>query len=70
LNSKHTTLLALNELLIKAFRHSAARLLNNDVLKQVFSVSVKYFIDYNALKNKVGKRASRELILKNKAFFN
>ncbi|MFD1603983.1 DUF5916 domain-containing protein [Flavobacterium artemisiae] len=41
----------------KDFRHNVAGLLNNDALKHIFSVSVKYFIDYNAVKNKVRKRA-------------
>ncbi|WP_369014385.1 DUF5916 domain-containing protein [Flavobacterium anhuiense] len=41
----------------KDFRHNVAGLLNNDALKHIFSVSVKYFIDYNAVKNKIRKRA-------------
>lgn len=41
----------------KDFKHNVTGLLNNDALKHVFSVSVKYFIDYNAVKNKVLKRA-------------
>lgn len=41
----------------KDFRHNVSGLLNNDALKHIFSISVKYFIDYNAVKNKVRKRA-------------
>nr|WP_294786538.1 DUF5916 domain-containing protein [uncultured Flavobacterium sp.] len=41
----------------KDFKHNVSGLLNNDALKHIFSVSVKYFIDYNAVKNKVRKRA-------------
>ncbi|PBI91536.1 hypothetical protein BSF41_11350 [Flavobacterium sp. ACN2] len=41
----------------KDYRHNVAGLLNNDALKHIFSISVKYFIDYNAVKNKVRKRA-------------
>ncbi|WP_035651703.1 DUF5916 domain-containing protein [Flavobacterium sp. ASV13] len=41
----------------KQFKDNVTALLNNDALKHVFSVSVKYFIDYNAVKNKIRKRA-------------
>ncbi|WP_426486322.1 DUF5916 domain-containing protein [Flavobacterium sp. 2] len=41
----------------KQFKDNVTALLNNDALKHVFSVSVKYFIDYNAVKNKLRKRA-------------
>ena len=41
----------------KEFKSNVAELLNNSALKHVFSVSVKYFIDYNAVKNKIRKRA-------------
>ncbi|WJS96459.1 DUF5916 domain-containing protein [Flavobacterium johnsoniae] len=41
----------------KDFKHNVSGLLNNDALKHIFSISVKYFIDYNAVKNKVRKRA-------------
>ncbi|MFH6993794.1 DUF5916 domain-containing protein [Flavobacterium sp. FlaQc-48] len=41
----------------KDFKHNITGLLNNDALNHVFSVSVKYFIDYNAVKNKLRKRA-------------
>ncbi|CAA9197323.1 DUF5916 domain-containing protein [Flavobacterium collinsii] len=41
----------------KDFKHNIADLLNNQALKHIFSVSVKYFIDYNAVKNKIRKRA-------------
>ncbi|RUT69353.1 hydrolase [Flavobacterium cupreum] len=41
----------------KEFKSSVTSLLNNDVLKHIFSVSVKYFIDYNAVKNKIRNRA-------------
>ncbi|KQO32884.1 hydrolase [Flavobacterium sp. Leaf82] len=41
----------------KDFKHNVTALLNNDALKHIFSISVKYFIDYNAVKNKVRKRA-------------
>ncbi|WP_264536339.1 carbohydrate binding family 9 domain-containing protein [Flavobacterium sp. N1736] len=41
----------------KEFKSNVAELLNNTALKHVFSVSVKYFIDYNAVKNKIRKRA-------------
>jgi len=41
----------------KDFKHNVTSLLTNDALKHIFSVSVKYFIDYNAVKNKVRKRA-------------
>jgi len=40
----------------KNFKHNVTDLLNNDALKHIFSVSVKYFIDYNAVKNKVRNR--------------
>lgn len=41
----------------KDFKRSVTNLLNNDALKHVFSISVKYFIDYSAVKNKIRKRA-------------
>ncbi|MDR7371818.1 DUF5916 domain-containing protein [Flavobacterium aquidurense] len=41
----------------KDFKDNVTGLLNNDTLKHVFSISVKYFIDYNAVKNKLRKRA-------------
>lgn len=41
----------------KDFKHNITNLLTNDSLKHVFSISVKYFIDYNAVKNKIRKRA-------------
>ena len=41
----------------KQFKDNVTALLNNDALKHIFSVSVKYFIDYNAVKNKLRKRA-------------
>jgi hypothetical protein len=41
----------------KEFKGNVTALLNNDALKHIFSVSVKYFIDYNAVKNKLRKRA-------------
>lgn len=41
----------------KDFKRSVTNLLTNDALKHIFSISVKYFIDYNAVKNKVRKRA-------------
>ncbi|WP_394776061.1 DUF5916 domain-containing protein [Flavobacterium sp.] len=41
----------------KEFKHNVTGLLNNDALKHIFSISMKYFIDYNAVKNKVRKRA-------------
>ncbi|MFZ0596146.1 MAG: DUF5916 domain-containing protein [Flavobacterium sp.] len=40
----------------KEFKHNVTGLLNNDALKHIFSISMKYFIDYNAVKNKVRKR--------------
>lgn len=41
----------------KDFKHNVTNLLTNDALKHIFSISVKYFIDYNAVKNKIRKRA-------------
>ena len=41
----------------KDFRDNVANLLTDHGLKHIFSISVKYFIDYNAVKNKVRKRA-------------
>jgi hypothetical protein len=41
----------------KQFKDNVTGLLNNEALKHVFSVSVKYFIDYNAVKNKLRRRA-------------
>ena len=40
----------------KDFKHNVTNLLTNDALKHIFSISVKYFIDYNAVKNKIRKR--------------
>lgn len=36
----------------KEFRENFTNLLNNDALSHVFSISVRYFIDYNQVKNK------------------
>ena len=36
----------------KDFRNNVTNLLNNDALSHVFSISVRYFIDYNQVKNK------------------
>ena len=36
----------------KEFRNNVTNLLNNDALSHVFSISVRYFIDYNQVKNK------------------
>jgi hypothetical protein len=41
----------------KDFKHNITDLLNNQALKHIFSVSVKYFIDYNGVKNKIRRRA-------------
>ena len=41
----------------KEFKSNVTDLLNNTALKHIFSVSIKYFIDYNAIKNKIRKRA-------------
>lgn len=41
----------------KKFQNNITDLLTNEALKHAFSVSVKYFIDYNAVKNKIRKRA-------------
>ena len=41
----------------KDFKHNVTSLLTNDALKHIFSISVKYFIDYSAVKNKLRKRA-------------
>lgn len=41
----------------KDFKNNITSLLNNDALKHIFSISVKYFIDYNAVKNKIRNRA-------------
>ncbi|WP_264554305.1 DUF5916 domain-containing protein [Flavobacterium sp. N2038] len=40
----------------KQFKDNVTGLLNNETIKHVFSVSVKYFIDYNAVKNKLRRR--------------
>lgn len=37
----------------KNFGNNVKGLINNDALKHVFSISVKYFIDYNDIKNKI-----------------
>ena len=37
----------------KDFTHNITNLLNNDALKHIFSISIKYFIDTNAVKNKI-----------------
>lgn len=45
-----------NDIIRKDFDHNVKDLLNDDVLNHVFSVSIKYYIDYNSLKNsKVSK---------------
>ena len=36
----------------KDFRNNVTNLLTNDALNHVFSISVRYFIDYNQVKNK------------------
>lgn len=36
----------------KNFGQNVTNLLNNDALSHIFSISIKYFIDYNELKNK------------------
>ncbi|KAF2510046.1 carbohydrate binding family 9 domain-containing protein [Flavobacterium zhairuonense] len=41
----------------KQYKDNVTALLNNEALKHAFSISVKYFIDYNAVKNKFRKRA-------------
>lgn len=41
----------------KDFKNNVTGLLTNDALKHIFSISVKYFIDYNAVRNKARKRA-------------
>ena len=41
----------------KDYKNTITALLNNDALKHVFSISVKYFIDYNAVKNKIRNKA-------------
>ncbi|WP_281235222.1 DUF5916 domain-containing protein [Flavobacterium gelatinilyticum] len=41
----------------KDFKRNVTNLLTNDALKHIFSISVKYFIDYNAVKNKLRKKA-------------
>ncbi|MWB95280.1 hydrolase [Flavobacterium sp. GA093] len=41
----------------KEFKQNVTGLLNNDALKHIFSISVKYFIDTNAVKNKIRNRA-------------
>lgn len=41
----------------KNYGRNVTNLLNNEALKHIFSVSVKYFIDYNAVRNKLRKRA-------------
>jgi hypothetical protein len=37
----------------KEFGNNIRNLINNDALKHIFSISVKYFIDYNSVKNKI-----------------
>lgn len=37
----------------KNFGNNVRNLVNNDALKHIFSISVKYFIDYNGVKNKI-----------------
>ena len=45
-----------NDFIKKDFDNNVKNLLNDDVLNHVFSVSIKYYIDYNSLKNsKVSK---------------
>lgn len=41
----------------KEFGHNVSDLLNNEALKHIFSISIKYFIDYNGVKNKVKNKA-------------
>ncbi|MEO7978749.1 DUF5916 domain-containing protein [Flavobacterium sp.] len=41
----------------KEFDHNLTKLLNNDTLKHIFSISIKYFIDYNGVKNKIKNKA-------------
>jgi hypothetical protein len=41
----------------KEFGNNVSDLLNNEALKHIFSISVKYFIDYNGVKNKVKNKA-------------
>lgn len=40
-----------NDVIKKNFDNNVRNLLNDDVLNHVFSVSIKYYIDYNSLKN-------------------
>lgn len=40
----------------KQFKDNVSNLLTNEALKHIFSVSVKYFIDYNAIKNTIRNR--------------
>ena len=37
----------------KDFGKNVTNLLNNEALNHTFSISVKYFIDYNSIKNKI-----------------
>ena len=37
----------------KKFTENVTNLLNNDALNHIFSISVRYFIDYNVIKNKI-----------------
>lgn len=41
----------------KNFGNNVRNLVNNDALKHIFSISVKYFIDYNGIKNKIRNKA-------------
>jgi hypothetical protein len=41
-----------DQIINKDFGKNVANLLNNEALSHTFSISVRYFIDYNSLKNK------------------
>jgi hypothetical protein len=45
-----------NDIIRKDFDHNVKDLLNDNVLNHVLSVSVKYYIDYNSLKNFKGSK--------------
>jgi len=42
-----------NRTINKDFEKNVTNLLNNEALNHTFSISVKYFIDYNSIKNKI-----------------
>ena len=44
---------AFERVINKEFKDNVTNLLNNDALSHVFSISVRYFIDYNQVKNKI-----------------